>query len=107
MDSTSISSKIIKLKNKKSDNISDIISNTFKPSFAQCKECVYWERIPDKKTSTMYGECRIVPPALTPDSKYGIWPLTFSDHWCGEGITAKDYLDIKGKEIEFEPCDKE
>tara|TARA_Y100000310_G_C20508470_1_gene727603 strand:+ start:455 stop:805 length:351 start_codon:yes stop_codon:yes gene_type:complete len=97
---------------KKIGNVSDISINAFKPLFTLCKKCVYWER---KKTnqphlhtpkSQNYGECRIVPPALIPDSAYGVWPLTMEEHWCGEGETSKDYLSTDGKDIEFEPSKK-
>lgn len=48
---------------------------------AVCKTCKFWW--PDRDSNTT-GECRIRSPQRLMDLNLGLWPKTFSNHWCGE-----------------------
>lgn len=40
-----------------------------------CEECKFWERW---QFQMHFGDCRRYP------KRYGKWPATFSQDWCGE-----------------------
>lgn len=56
-----------------------------------CKDCVYWDEM-SRATATKNKEGRCRRHAPTPTSEDAmtdtgtIWPSTFDDDWCGEGV---------------------
>jgi hypothetical protein len=61
-----------------------------------CMTCRYWEHPSDfpheiNNPDQIMGLCRRNPPIpADPKSRFGVWPITEADDWCGEHQGATD-----------------
>jgi len=49
-------------------------------SVYRCYNCMYWVK---NIGTERLGECRVDSPGINHDGRYGRWPLTSSESWCG------------------------
>lgn len=59
----------------------------------ECKNCVFFKNIDITEDGASYGQCRIRSPMyghepvagiVETDKLLSIWPLVYTDSWCGE-----------------------
>lgn len=57
-----------------------------------CHKCLFF----NKKIGTdKQGECRVNPPKLN-KSGFGIFPVVFSDEWCGKFTPTNKFQEVFG-----------